>query len=44
MEKNNEISEDEHHDFSEEIQKLTNNFTSKADQTMKSKESEILTI
>lgn len=44
MEKNNEISKDEHHTYSDEIQKLTDEFISKVDKNVKSKESEILTI
>jgi len=44
MEKDNEISKDEHHDHADEIQKLTDEFISKIDGTVKSKEEEILTI
>lgn len=44
MEKNNEISKDEHHTYSDEVQKLTDEFISKVDKNVKSKENEILTI
>lgn len=44
MEKNNEISKDEHHTYSDEVQKLTDEFISRVDKNVKSKESEILTI
>jgi ribosome recycling factor len=44
MEKDNEISKDEHHNFSEEIQKLTDDFITKVDANTKQKEQEILNI
>lgn len=44
MEKDNEISEDEHHEQSEEVQKLTDDFTVKVDEVIKRKEQEILKI
>jgi ribosome recycling factor len=44
MEKDNEISKDEHHQYSEEIQKLTDEFSKKIDSFMETKEKEILTV
>ncbi len=44
MKKDNEISKDEHHNFSEEIQKLTDDFVAKIDANTKQKEQEILNI
>ena len=44
MEKDNEISKDEHHNYSDEVQKITDEFTHKVDDTVKGKEKEILTI
>jgi ribosome recycling factor len=44
MEKDNQISKDEHHSYSEEIQKLTDEFISKIDSAVKNREEEILTI
>jgi ribosome recycling factor len=44
LEKNNIIAKDEHHNLSEEIQKLTDEFSNKVDHQVKQKEQEILTI
>ncbi|MES2215484.1 MAG: ribosome recycling factor [Pseudomonadota bacterium] len=44
MEKDNEIAKDEHHSLSEDIQKLTDDFTGKIDTTAKQKEQEIMTM
>ena len=44
MENDNEISKDEHHGHSEEVQKLTDDFVNKVDSNIKSKEKEILSI
>lgn len=44
MEKSNEISKDEHHTYSDEVQKLTDEFIGKVDASVKSKENEIITI
>jgi len=44
MEKGNNISKDEHHSHSEEVQKITDEFISKVDTNVKSKESEIIKI
>ena len=44
LEKDNIIAKDEHHNLSEEIQKLTDEFSSKVDTHVKQKEQEILTI
>ncbi len=44
MEKDGSITEDEYHSFSEEIQKLTDDFVSKIDNQIKAKEQDILTI
>ena len=44
MEKNNEISKDEHHTYSDEVQKLTDEFIGKVEANIKSKENEIITI
>lgn len=44
MEKDNQLSEDELKKFSDEIQKLTDNFVGKIDTQLKSKEQEILNI
>jgi ribosome recycling factor len=44
MEKDGAISKDDHHNIGEEIQKLTDDFTSKVDQHIKSKEEEILKV
>ena len=44
MEKDHNLSKDDHHDQCEEIQKLTDDFISKVDVFIKSREEEILTI
>lgn len=44
MEKSNEISKDEHHTYSDEVQKLTDEFINKVDTHVKSKEHEIITM
>jgi ribosome recycling factor len=44
MEKDHNLSKDEHHDQSEEIQKLTDEFISKVDAVVRAREEEILTI
>lgn len=44
MEKDGEISKDEHHSHSEEVQKITDGFVSKVDSSIRNKESDILTI
>ena len=44
LEKDGNISKDEHHDLTEELQQLTNDFTSKVDQHIKVKEEEILKV
>jgi ribosome recycling factor len=44
MEKSNDISKDEHHSHSEEIQKLTDEFIGKIETNVKSKEAEIIKI
>ena len=44
MEKDNNLSKDEHHNASEEIQKLTDNFIAKVDGIVQAREKEILTI
>jgi ribosome recycling factor len=44
MEKNNQISKDEMHSYSDEIQKLTDDFISKIDANIKLREQEILKI
>lgn len=44
MEKDNEISKDEHHQYSEEIQKLTDDFSKRIDSFIEAKEKEILTV
>ena len=44
MEKDNEISKDEHHQYSEEIQKLTDDFSKRVDSFVEVKEKEILTV
>jgi len=44
MEKDGHVSEDELHDLNDEIQKLTDNFVSKVDVHIKTKESEILSV
>jgi ribosome recycling factor len=44
LEKDNIIAKDEHHTLSEEIQKLTDEYSSKVDLHVKEKEQEILTI
>lgn len=44
MEKDNEISKDEHHDYSEEVQKITDDFVNLVDETIKNKEKDILKI
>lgn len=44
MEKNNDISEDDHHKLSEKVQKLTDDFNSKIDHLVQTKEKDILTI
>lgn len=44
MEKDNAISKDEHHQHSEEIQKLTDDFSKRVDSFVETKEKEILTV
>lgn len=44
MEKDGEISKDDHHNMGEEIQKITDEFTDKVDQHVKTKEQEILKV
>ncbi|MGI4775611.1 MAG: ribosome recycling factor [Janthinobacterium lividum] len=44
FEKDNIINKDEHHDLSEEIQKITNDFIAKIDSYTKQKEQEVMTI
>ena len=44
MEKDKQISKDEHHDYGEEVQKLTDEFIEKIDGIIIAKEKEILTI
>ncbi|MFK7968609.1 MAG: ribosome recycling factor [Rickettsiaceae bacterium] len=44
MEKDNSISKDDHHNISDEIQKITDDFTSKVDQHVRTKEDEILKV
>lgn len=44
LEKDNQISKDDHHNQSEEVQKLTDDFSKKVDDILVSKEKEILTI
>nr|WP_253308463.1 ribosome recycling factor [Rickettsia endosymbiont of Ceutorhynchus assimilis] len=44
LEKDNIIAKDEHHNLSEEVQKLTDEFSNKVDSAVKQKEQEILTI
>jgi len=41
MEKDGNISQDEHHNFADEVQKMTDSFVSKIDEALKSKEAEI---
>lgn len=43
-EKDNEISKDEHHDYGEEVQKLTDQYIDNIDNMAKKKEQEILTV
>lgn len=44
LEKDSQITKDEHHNLSEVIQKLTDEYSGKVDQHVKQKEQEILTI
>lgn len=44
MEKSNDISEDDHRKLSDEVQKMTDDFNTKIDQYVQSKEKEILTV
>jgi ribosome recycling factor len=44
MEKDSTISKDDHHNIGEEIQKITDDFTSKVDQHIRTKEEEILKV
>lgn len=44
MEKAGEISQDEHHDFADEVQKLTDSAISEIDAALAAKEEEILTV
>ncbi len=43
-EKDGEISQDEHREFSDEIQKLTDEFVGKVDESLKNKEQEIMQV
>ncbi|AJQ51523.1 MAG: ribosome recycling factor [Rickettsia conorii subsp. raoultii] len=44
LEKDNVIAKDEHHSLSEQVQKLTDNYSSKVDSVIKQKEQEIMTV
>ncbi|MDR0296543.1 MAG: ribosome recycling factor [Rickettsia sp.] len=44
LEKDNSITKDEYHNFSEEIQKLTDEYSNKVDLHVKQKEQEIMTV
>lgn len=44
LEKDKQISKDEHHSISEEVQKITNEYSDKIDKKVKDKEKEILNI
>lgn len=44
MEKDGDISEDEHRSLSDEVQKLTDSFVSKVDDALKNKEAEIMQV
>lgn len=44
LEKDSKISEDEHHDYADEIQKLTDDFIKKIDQILQQKEKDILQV
>ena len=44
MEKDSDISKDEHHNIGEDIQKVTDDFTGKVDEHVKTKEQEILKV
>ena len=44
MEKDGNISKDEHHDYADEIQKLTDDFVKKVDETLAHKETEIMQV
>lgn len=44
MEKDSEISKDEHHNIGEDVQKLTDEFVAKIDHEVKQKEQEIMTV
>ncbi|NQV44734.1 MAG: ribosome recycling factor, partial [Rhodospirillales bacterium] len=43
-EKDGDISKDEHHDFGEEIQDLTNTYVGMVDETLSNKETEIMQV
>lgn len=44
MEKDNIIAKDEHHSLAEQVQKLTDEYSSKVDSAIKQKEQEIMTV
>ncbi|HJD54800.1 MAG TPA: ribosome recycling factor [Rickettsia endosymbiont of Proechinophthirus fluctus] len=44
LEKDNVIAKDEHHSLSEQVQKLTDDYSSKVDSVIKQKEQEIMTV
>ncbi|XVN40621.1 MAG: ribosome recycling factor [Rickettsia endosymbiont of Argas persicus] len=44
MEKDNIIAKDDHHSLSEQVQKLTDEYTGKVDEIIKQKEQEIMTV
>ena len=44
LEKENIIAQDEHHNLSEQVQKLTDEYSSKVDSAIKQKEQEIMTV
>ncbi|ABV73106.1 ribosome recycling factor [Rickettsia canadensis str. McKiel] len=44
LEKNNILTKDEHHSLSEQVQKLTNDYSNKVDSAIKQKEQEIMTV
>ena len=43
-EKDSNISQDEHREFSDEIQKLTDGYVGKVDESLKNKEQEIMQV
>ena len=43
-EKENSLSQDQHHEYADDVQSVTNEFIKKIDETLKNKEQEIMQV